>query len=107
MRADVELLPRDRTDDDLKMELAEWKRWRSRVWHAPVMRRRQERFDEACAHIVAIERELAARTPAEKDRRRRATRATVWALARLATVSLDAYREARSELDRLERRLRR
>ena len=103
----MELLLRDRTDDDLKMELTEWRRWRDRVRHAPVMRRRQERFNEACARIVEIEQELAARTPAEKDRRRRAARATVWALAGSATVSLDAYREARSELDRLERRLRR
>lgn len=85
------------------MELVEWKRWRNRVWHAEVMNRREERFLEACAHIEAIEQEIAFRDV--RDGLQRQASARVHGAAMGPLVTLEAYRAARSHLAEIERHI--
>jgi hypothetical protein len=91
-------------DGALRMMLADWKRWRTRVLTAPTMRMRQERFDEATAFIYAIEDELALRVPGEQLRRQRCAAAKAAEIAASSCVTLADYRQAQQDLDRIKRR---
>lgn len=90
-------------EDELRMALAEWKRWRNRVRHAETMNRRQERYDQACAQIAAIEEEIEFRRTCHQRHRNAA--AAVMRIAAAGCVPLDEYRTARHDLADIERRL--
>jgi hypothetical protein len=92
------------SDTELRMTLVEWKRWRARVQTAPTMRLRRQRAEEAAAYIEAIEQELALREPGERFRRRRQVASIMQEVVSDAIVSLAAFRSARQDLARLERR---
>lgn len=92
------------SDAELKAALDDWRRWRRRVRDAPVMRLRQERFEQASAFIAAIEEELTLRSPEGRYLRRRQAEATVRELEGATTVSLAEYRVARRELETIELR---
>ena len=92
-------------DDELQMALAEWKRWRDRVRHAETMNRRQERYDQACTQIAAIEEEIEFRRTCRQ--RHRAAMATVNRVAAADCVPLAEYRAAREDAARIARRMRR
>lgn len=92
------------SDAELKAALDDWRRWRRHVRDAPVMRMRQERFEQASAFIAAIEEELTLRSPEGRYFRRRQAEAAVQELEGAATVSLAAYRAARRDLETVERR---
>ncbi|MBK8212006.1 MAG: hypothetical protein IPK78_20785 [Rhodospirillales bacterium] len=89
---------------DLEMLLVEWKRWRDRVVTVQTMRRRRERFEQASAHIAAIEQELGLRTPEVHERLLREAASRVHTLAAAPTVPLDAFRAARKERAAMQRR---
>jgi hypothetical protein len=95
------------SDTDLEAALVDWQRWRSRVCHAPVMRLRQERFEQANAFIAAIEEELALRSPEGRYRRYRQAVTAVQELESEVTVSLAAYRAARHDLETVLSRVQR
>jgi hypothetical protein len=92
-------------DQGLAMALTEWKRWRNRVILADTMNRRQERYEEACARIAALEEELEFRHGCKGLHR--AARQHVACIAVGAVVALDAYRSARDAVASLEQRMRR
>ena len=90
-------------EDELRMALAEWKRWRNRVLHAETMNRRQERYAQACVHIAAIEEEIEFRRVKTQHRRK-----ALYDVCRIASgecVSLADFRAARQELDAIEHRI--
>ncbi len=90
-------------EEELRMALAEWKRWRNRVLQAETMNRREERYTQACMHITAIEEEIEFRR-VRMQRRRKA----LYEVCRLAAgecVSLADFRAARRELDEIEERI--
>jgi len=93
------------SDADLAAALADWRRWRSRVCHAPVMRLRPERLAQANAFIAAIEAELVLRSPEGRFQRYRQAVTAVRQLEGGATVSLAAYRTARDDLETVLRRV--
>ena len=92
-------------DGELEMALAEWKRWRNRVRHAETMNRRQERYEQACAQIAAIEEEIEFRRSCRQ--RHRAALAAVHHIAAADCVPLSEFRAARKDADRIEQRMRR
>ncbi|MCU0837901.1 MAG: hypothetical protein MUE49_04160 [Rhodospirillales bacterium] len=94
-------------DTDLRAALADWKRWRNHVRHAPVMRLRRERCEQADAFIAAIERELSLRSPEGRYQHLQRAIAAVRELEGEATVSLSAYRAARRQLDTISQRVQR
>lgn len=93
----------DVDEDELHMALVEWKRWRNRVLHAETMNRRQERYEQACAQIAAIEEEIEFRRTSRQKHRE--ALAAVNQIATVDCVSLNEYRSARLDLDALERRM--
>ncbi len=95
------------TDTDLQAALADWKRWRNHVRHAPVMRLRRERCAQADAFIAAIERELSFRSPEGRYQHLQQAISVVRGLEGSTMVSLSAYRAARRQLDAISDRGRR
>lgn len=93
----------DINEDELQMALVEWKRWRNRVRHAETMNRRQERYEQACTQIAAIEEEIEFRRTSRQ--RHRDALLTVNQIATRECVQLNDYRTARHDLEGIERRL--
>jgi hypothetical protein len=93
-----------KSDRELRLMLAEWRRWRAHVQTAPVMRLRRQRFEEATAAVAAIEEELRLREPGERLRQRRLALSAMQEIAHADRVCLDDYRSAQRDLASAQRR---
>lgn len=93
------------SETELRTALEEWKRWLDRVCHASDMSGRQERFEEARAHIAAIEREISLRSTPGCERLFQEAGDTLRRIASDKVVVLAQYRAAHQELQHVNERL--